>query len=176
MTDRKLVGEVQQVMQSAITRTCNYFESEYHIAVAEVDGGAGDLESLTLLDMTAIVGVGGRINLLITFSFEDGLINILYQRMTEDIGVQPDEVEMYREAAAGELVNTIVGHSTIDLQHLDHQGISMTPPIILDRAKTIRRMKNSMFYTQGLNTIFGRMNISLVGPRELFDTNLDYVK
>jgi CheY-specific phosphatase CheX len=176
MTDRKLVDEVQQVMQSAITRTCNYFESEYRIAVTEVNNGAGDLESLTLLDMTAIVGMGGRINLLITFSFEDGLINILYQRMTEDIGVQPDEVEMYREAAAGELVNTIVGHSTMDLQHLDHQGISMTPPIILDRAKTIRRMKNSMFYTQGLNTIFGRMNISLVGPRELFDTNLDYVK
>ncbi len=176
MTDRKLVDEVEQVMQSAIARTCSYFESEYRIAVAKMDGGAGYVESLVLLDMTAIVGMGGRINLLITISFEDCLINTLYQRMTEDIEVQPDEVEMYRQAAAGELVNTIVGHCTIDLQHLDSQGISMTPPIILDRAKTIWRMKNSMFYTQGLMTIFGRMNISLVSPPELFDSNLDYVK
>jgi CheY-specific phosphatase CheX len=174
MTDRKWVEEVQQVMQSAIARTCGHFESECGIQVTRADSCAGDVESLALLGMTAIIGVGGRINLLIAFSFEDDLINTLYQRMTEDIEVQPDEVEMYREAAAGELVNTIVGNCTIDLQHLDRQGISMTPPIILDRAKTIRRMKNSMFYTQGLNTIFGRMSISLVGPRELFDTNLDY--
>jgi hypothetical protein len=52
----------------------------------------------------------------------------------------------------------------------------MMPPIILDRAKTVRCMKNSMFYTQELETVFGRMNISLVGSRELFYTNLDYTK
>jgi hypothetical protein len=69
-----------------------------------------------------------------------------------------------------------LGHCTIDLQKLDDQGISMTPPVILDKAKTIRRMKNSMFYTQSLSTALGRMTINLVGPMELFDTNLDYAK
>lgn len=176
MTDRKLLNEVAQVMQSAIARTRSHFESEYGVSVTEVESGAGDLDSLTLLDMTAIIGMGGRVNLLIAFSFQEGLINALYQRMTEDFDVQPDEIEMYREAAAGEVVNTILGHCTIDLQKLDQQGITMTPPIILDHAKTIRRMKNSMFYTQGLNTAFAHVNISLVGPRELFNTNLDYAK
>ncbi|MEN9437228.1 MAG: hypothetical protein RIR09_1883 [Pseudomonadota bacterium] len=176
MNDQTLVDEVAQVMGSVITRTRGFFESEYHVSVIEIDGGAGDLESLTLLDMTAIIGLGGRLNLLVAFSFQESLVNALYARVTEGLGVQPDEVEMYREATAGEVVNTILGHCTIDLQRIDQKGIAMTPPIILDRAKTIRRMKNSVFYTQGMNTAFGRLNISLVGPRELFQTNLDYVK
>ena len=163
-------------MQSAIARTRNYFESEYGIDVAAVDSGTGDLESLTLLDMTAIIGIGGRFNLQIAFSFQDDLINTLSQRMTEDFKVQPDEIEMYREAAAGDVVNTIVGHCTGDLPQWNHQGISMTPPIILERAKTIGCMKNAMFFTQGLSTAFGRMNISLLGPRELFYTHLDDAK
>lgn len=176
MTEKTLVDEVAQVMRSVIARTRSFFESEYQVSFTEVDGGAGDLESLTLLDMTAIIGMGGCFNLLVAFSFQDSLVNALFEQVTEGLGVQPDEVEMYREAAVGEVVNTILGHCTIDLQQIDQQGISMTPPIILDRAKTIRRMKNSMFYTQGMSTVFGRMNVSLVGPRELFETNLEYVK
>lgn len=169
-------NNVEEVMQSAIARTCSYFETEFGIGVTAVDVDMGNLDSLALLDMTAIIGMGGLVNLLIAFSFQDGLINALYQRMTSDIQVQPDEVDMYREAAAGEVVNTILGHCTIDLQKLDRQGISMTPPVILDRTKTIRRMKNSMFYSQSLKTTFGRMSINLVGPLELFDINLDYSK
>lgn len=176
MTAEKTSDNVQEVMQSAIGRTRSYFESEFNISVTEVDTGVGNLDSLTLLDMTAIIGMGGLVNLLIAFSFQDGLINALYQRMTEGMEVQPDEVEMYREAAAGEVVNTVLGHCTIDLQEIDDRGISMTPPVILDKAKTIRRMKNSMFYTQSMSTALGSMTISLVGPRELFETNLDYAK
>ena len=69
-----------------------------------------------------------------------------------------------------------MGQCTNDLQEIDDRGISMTPPVILDKAKTIRRMKNSMFYTQSMSTALGSMTISLVGPRELFETNLDYAK
>lgn len=163
-------------MGFAIARTRNYFKSEYGISVTEVNSGSGDLNSLDLLDMTAIIGMGGRVNLLIAFSFNEDLINALYKRMTDGFDVQPDEVEMYREAAAGEVVNTILGHCTIDLQKVDGPIISMTPPVILERVKAIRRMKNEMFYTRSLNTDFGRMNISFVGHQALFDRRLDYVK
>jgi CheY-specific phosphatase CheX len=176
MHGSKLKENVEEVMQSAIARTCHYFETEFGISVTKVDAAVDNRDSLTLLDMTAIIGMGGLVNLLIAFSFQDGLINALYQRMTRDMQVEPDEVEMYREAAAGEIVNTILGHCTIDLQKLDRRGISMTPPVILDRAKTIRRTKNSMFFSRGLNTTFGQMSINLVRPLELFDRNLDYKK
>lgn len=176
MPDSTLIDEVGQVMQFAIARACSHFDSEYGIRVTEADSGGGDLESLNLLGMTAIIGMGGSVNLLVAFSFQEGLIDVLYRRMTHGFEVRPDEVEMYREAAAGEVVNTILGHCTIDLQKPDRPVISITPPVILDQAKTIRRMKNAVFYTQILNTDFGRMNISLVGPRELFNSRLDYAK
>jgi len=176
MPDKQLIDEVELVMQSVITRTRSYLESEFGIGVGETNLGCGAMDSLTLLDMTAIIGMGERFNLLIVVSFQEELITALYQRMTEGFDVQPDEVDMYRESAAGEAVNTILGHCTMDLQHLDSRGILMTPPVVLHQVKTIRSMKNAMFYSQSLNTVFGRMNISLVGPAELFDARLDYAK
>lgn len=174
--NKELKDEVAQIMQSVISRTRAYFEGEFEISLTETGSNAGHFETLTLLDMTAIIGMGGAINLLIAFSFQDGLINAMYERMTDGLGIQPDEVDMYREAAAGEAINTILGNCTIDLQELDGRGIAMTPPVILDQVKTIRRMKNAMFYTQNIDTALGCMTISLVGPRELFNTNLEYVK
>lgn len=173
MSDEKLILEV---MQSVIIRTRAYFEGEFGISVAEIINSEGNLNSFEPLDMTAIIGMNGAVNLLIVFSFQEGLINALYERMTEGFNVQPDEVEMYREAAAGEVVNTILGHCTIVLQKLDRRGISMTPPVIIDQVKSIRRMKDAMLHTQNLNTSLGDMNISLVGPRGRINTNLDYVK
>lgn len=172
----ELKDEVMQIMKSVISRTRAYFESELEIIPTETSSNAGNLDTLTLLDMTAIIGMGGAINLLIAFSFQDGLINAMYERMTDGLGIQPDEVEMYREASAGEAVNTILGNCTVDLQELDGRGIVMTPPVIFNRVKTIRRMKNAMFYTQNIDTALGSMTISLVGPRELFNTNLEYIK
>lgn len=148
MISKKLNAEVHQVMQSALARTRSYFESEFGISETVVETGAGDVNSLTLLDMTAIIGMGGQINLLIAFSFQSSLIDALYQRMTSDLDVQPDKVEMFREAAAGDVVNTVLGHCTIDLQKLDEQGISMTPPVILDQVnRTLTTTKKYLYKT-----------------------------
>lgn len=170
-----LKDEVVQIMHSVISRTRTYFEGELEIIPTETSSNAGNLDTLTLLDMTVIVGMGGAINLLIAFSFQDGLIDVMHERMTDGLDIRPDEIEMYREASAGEAVNTILGNCTVDLQDMDRRGIVITPPVILNQVKTIRRMKNAMFYTQSMSTALGCMKISLVGPRELFNTNLEYV-
>lgn len=176
MLNEKLSELSVKVMQSIITRTRAYFESEFGIGVNEADSNAGHVDEITLYDMNAVMGLGGAVNMLIVFSFKTSLLNTLYARMTDGLDIQPDEVEMYREEAAGEVVNTILGHCTIDLQKLDPRGaIAMTPPVILDRIKTIRRMKDAMFYTQSLDTTMGSMAISLVGPIHLFNKKLDYV-
>jgi CheY-specific phosphatase CheX len=176
MPSEKLSELSVKVMQSIITRTSAYFDSEYGISVNETDTKAGHVDEITLFDMNAIIGLGGAVNMLIVFSFKENLLNTLYEQMTDGLDIQPEEVEMYHEEAAGETVNTILGHCTIDLQKLDSRGaLAMTPPIILDRIKTIRRMKDAMFYTQSLDTTMGGMAISLVGPISLFNKRLDYV-
>ena len=173
MSDLQTKTEIMQVMQSIIKRTYAYFHDEFGISLTESDNDAGELNTLTLGDMTAIIGMGGRLNLLVAFSFNDGLVNALYEHMTAGFEVNEDEVMMFRESVAGETVNTVLGHCTADFQEFDRRTISLTPPIIIDKLKHINRMKNAKFYTQTLKTEFGNMDIILVGSRELFKANFE---
>lgn len=169
----RLTDEIELVMRAIIAKTRNYFESEHEIGMTDAELGTGERESLALLDTTVIIGLGGRVNLWVAFSLQKSLVDAVYTWMAEGINDHPDDQVKYRDAAAGELVNTIVGHCTMDIQHLDRRGISITPPIMLGRGGAIPGVSNATIFTQGLNTTLGRLNISIVGPRELFDTPLN---
>ena len=171
-----LSKDVAAVMRSIINKVQAYFESEYQIAVSDVCAGGGALESLVLLDMTAMIGFGGQIGLRVAFSFQDSLVDALYAQMTAGFNDIPEEVEKHREAVTGEVVNIVLGHCTADLQHLDQHGIPLTPPHILGRGVAISGADGDMFYTQGFTTERGRLAISLVGSRGLFDMDRDYAK
>lgn len=166
MAEKQLIIEV---MASVTQRTSAYFKSEFGIITTENNSSGGELDALVLLDMTAVIIMGGKINLLVVFSFEESLINAIYHEMTDELGIADDEIETYRKAAAGDVINTVLGHSTIDLLTLDKNGISITPPRILKDANIIREMKCKMFYAQSLNTPLGGITISLVGSQKLFN-------
>ena len=163
-------------MQSALAMTRAYFEGEFGIEVVEAGHGCGELDSMSLLDMTTTVEIGAPFNLLVAMSFQACLVDTLYERMTDGFDVQPDEVETYREAAIGDVVNTIFGHCTMRLQKLNMAGISLSPPVFVEQLHAIRRIENEAFCRQGLNTEFGRMDINLVGRREQFGAVMDDVK
>jgi len=148
-------------------------QSEFGIGVTETYQDKGHIDTLELYDLTAIVGIGGPINLLAAFSFEQSLIDAIYLRITEEIDVPAGEEDIYREAAAAEIVNTIIGNCTADIE-LRVQDISLTPPIILDKAKQIQRTKDEMFFSQRLRTRAGRMTINLVGPIDLLDNGNNF--
>lgn len=163
MTNEKPPHDVELVMQSVIAKTCDYFETEHGLRVTAGGVGGGKLAAPTLLDLTAMIRLGGLVNLLAVFSFQASLVNAVYEWMTVGFQDRPEEVEAQREAAIGELVNTVLGHCTIDLQHLDRAGISMTPPVILDRTHVFPEMNSTVLGTHCLNSVYGRLTISLVG-------------
>lgn len=165
---------VAEVVASTLARTCSYFEEEFGINVAEVNEDRGNVEMLDIHGLTAVVGVGGPVSLLVAFSFEQSLVDALYERMTADIEVPPGEEEVYRGSVAAEVINTIIGNCTADLQR--EHAISLTPPMILDSVKHIHRMKGAVFMSRSLDTKFGGVDINLVCPSELFDSSLNYLK
>lgn len=162
-------------MQSVMTRTHAYFESEFDLKLTEQSCAKGKFENMILLDTTAVIHVGGLINLLIAFSFESSLLNVIFEKMTEELEIELHEIGIYREAAASDVINTIVGHCTIDLLHIDKNGVAITPPTILDRnhAKKASHIKDAMFYTVNLKTTLGKMNISLVAQPEMLENNFN---
>lgn len=169
-----VLPEIECVMDSALAQTCRYFASEFAMQADLLPPQTGNAESLTLRDMTASIGVGGAIDLFIAFSFQEGLIQALYERMTAGMNILPEEVEKLRKDAAGEIVNIVVGHCTADFQRLDLRRIPITPPVVLEHVKTIPLVPNAMFYQRRISTPFGTMDVNLIGPMALFTSGLDY--
>lgn len=164
-----------RIMQSALDRTRAFLGEEMDIPVLEASPSTGKLDLLALRDTTAIVGVGGSVNLLIAFSFDASLLDELTTRFTADLDVPDDQRALYVQDAAAEVVNIIAGHCTIDLED-PNVIISLSPPVIIDQAKSIRRPNQAVFACLCLGTPFGRVDIDFIGPRELFDEELNYLK
>lgn len=166
---------VAAVVASTMERTRSYFEEEFSMTVADISHDGGNVDTLAIRGLTAIVGVGGPVSLLISFSFEQRLMDELYARTTDGMDIPAAQEDAYRGSVAGEIVNTIIGNCTGDLQN-HGEVISLTPPMIVDSVKHIHRMKDAVFISRSLQCEFGHVDINLVGPRELFDNSLNYVK
>ena len=170
MTSKEILKDgVELVMRSILAKTRDYFASEHEICTVEVEVADEEPDHLALLDLTAIIGLEGRINLQVAFSFQESLANVVYEWMTAGFNDYPDDIEKNRKAAVGELANTILGQCTKDIQHLDRQGIGMTPPIIIDRAATFPMMNSLVYCTRSFATVHGRLNIMLIGSREILN-------
>lgn len=167
---------LELVMQSIIDQTRGYFESEHATVLTDLGSATGTLESLELLDLTAAIGMGDRIAFQVAFSFQDSLADAVYGWMTAGFNDHPDDVEKHREAAVGEVANTILGHCTNVFQPPSSQGISMTPPLILGRTAQFPAIENAAFRIAHLTTALGRLDIIVIGPRESISTAAPYAK
>ena len=161
----------EQIMQAILNHARRYFEAECQIKVVDTCFGGGRPDALSLLDLTAVIGLGGGIRVRVAFSFETALVDAVYSHMTRGFYERPEDVAGHREAAIGELLNTVLGNATTDLQHLHRRGISMTTPLIVGGGQTILTENDDVFYTRGLRSPSGRLAIILIGPDALFGTS-----
>lgn len=163
----------ERVLSSIAQRTRDYLGAELGIEVTPIGVDRNDAEQLTLPKMTTLIALGGNVNFLVAFGFADSLIDLICARMTDGLGIPETDLPGFREPAIGEAVNTIIGHCTGDLEEPDGQPITMTPPVVLEGARAIRRMKDAVFYTQDFDSAQGRITVSLVSQRTPLDSNLD---
>lgn len=166
MQDDRTSRDIDLVMQSIVSKTRDYFENEHQTGLVDRAAGTHDMNTPPLLDMTAIIGLGGLVNLQAVFSFQAGLVSAVYGWMTVGFNDPPEAVNKHREAAIGELVNTVMGHCTKDLQHLDRQGIPMTPPVIYLQSSACPALDCAVLCTHHFLSAHGRLNISLMGAEK----------
>ncbi len=156
--------EVALVMHSIVANTREYFEGEHGVTLRD-DAVADDEASQPLLSSTVMIALQGRIDMPVAFSVQDGLADAVYGWMTDGFGELAGDVQEHRNAAVAELLNTVLGQCTIDLQHLDRQGIGLTPPVVLDGAATLPA-NTFVRCRRGFVTEYGRLNIMLIEPLE----------
>ncbi len=162
-------------MGSALQQASSYLKAEFDLAAASMPSTGGDTEELVLRDMTAIIGIGGNIDLYVAFSFEDSLIQKLFEQMADGLEIAPEEEHEMKQATVGEIVNIIMGHCTTDLQQMDPKVISITPPTVINLVKKVPKLQNAVFHIRSLATEHGAMDVYLIGPKELFSNSLDYI-
>lgn len=160
------------MINSLASRTKTYLASQAGIDVTEARLVTGKRDRLELQQSTAIIGVGGSIGLLIAFSFPQGIVDILYDRLTANIAVPAGDEALYRRASVTETANIIVGNCTADFS-INGERIAISPPILLEETKYIHRMKNATFDSISMVTAYGCFDINLVGPRDMFDAHLN---
>lgn len=171
-----LAADISRIMDSALANITDYFATEFEMETDILPANSGEIAELSLREMTAIVGIGGTIDLFIAFSFEDSLINALYEQMADGLDISPEEAEEMKKATAAEIVNIAAGHCTTDLQDMDSEIIPITPPTVLDLVKRVPRLKSAIFHLRSIITAAGALDLYLIGPRELFSNELEYVK
>jgi CheY-specific phosphatase CheX len=167
-------SDIAKVMGAIVSRTREVLAIEAELGIAGIEAIERTTSKLDLHDITAIAGMGGSVGLLVAFSFQRGLLDVLYRSVTSTFTVPEDEVDLYVRETAAEIVNTILGLCTSDLQ-TPNQAITLSPPVIIDEARCIQRPNDAVFASMRIVTVHGAVDVGLVGPRELFDAKINYL-
>jgi len=165
---------IEKAMTSARVHCRIHFCQELGIEVTDESSEVGEVSRMALRDLTAIIGLGGSVNLLVAFSFDLSLANRLFERETQGIVISADECQDFLLATVAETANTILGHCTADLSE-NGALIAMTPPALIEQAKILHRPRGTTFARLSFQTADGQLDIDFVLPMGAFDLNLDPV-
>jgi len=170
-----MASDVKRIMDIIAEQTAGFLKEEVDVEVSNTQFHLEDVNRLQLKYLTSLLSVGGNINMYLVFSFDEKLMNRIFEVYTEDIDIEEDEREEYVEETAGDVINIIVGNATAALQS-DGVVIQLSPPVILTEAKKIGRQKDAAFYMADMQTPYGDLSVFCAGPKKLLDDQLNYVE
>lgn len=173
VTGSKFDQQTSAVIEVVTSRVISFMNSELSLDHPEISRAVGQNFQAELRDVTAIVGVGSMSGLYIACSYDDALIREIMERYTSDIEIEPDEVELYVEETASDIVNVIVGNCTAEFAQRG-ETVLLTPPTLITGAKTIRGRPETTVFSVNLRYPAGTLSLVFVGPKLMFDETLEF--
>jgi len=155
---------MSELIEIISKRTVAFLNDEMNIQVEEQEVNLVPGHRLELYYLTTVLTVGGDINVNVIFSYEQNLIEKIFDIYTEELEVLPEERLEYIEETAGDVINIVVGNSTADFNAI--ATVNLSPPIMISEAKSIAKSKTSEFFVNYFHTIYGSMSIFCVGPKQ----------
>ena len=169
--DEKLQLE-NKILMPLVERSISFLQDELGINVSSDEIEIVSPQKVELKKNTAMIGTGGSVQVLITIGYDDGLLNKVVEAFLEGDEVDEDEKDEIHESVSCEFVNTIVGNA---LQNpLDGTTLSITPPILIYEAKSLFKHKSSKIAVAKIQTDFGEMLLTTIGPKETFAKELNF--
>ena len=165
----------KRFIKALVARTEAFFREELDIPITDRAFQSDDVHKLDLRRITAIMSATSSLKLYLAYSFDAPLIEAAFAAYAADLDIGPDEHDDAVQETAGDIINIIVGNALADLAATG-PAITLSPPIILTEAKSVMRHRGARFVSAHLGTPQGQCGIHLIGPGELFDDRLEYVK
>lgn len=169
----KEAGQIEEeILLPMLERTVSFLKEDMQIAVTSNNSEVVCPKQVELKKNTAMIGTGGSIQVIITMSYDDELLEKLVEVFLEGEEAPEDEIDEIRESVSSEIVNTIVGNALTN--PLDGTTLTITPPILIYEAKSLFKHKSSRIATATIETEFGAMLLTVIGPKESFADTLNF--
>lgn len=150
------------ILESLLLQTKLFLQEDMGIEMKNQTTSILDTQSLHLKRYTSMIGVGGKVNLMIVISFDENLLDTLVELFMDGEEVLDEEVQEIRESVTGEVINTILGLALPTFPNRG-KGVTITPPISINDSKILKKHKDSKIATTEIFTDFGTMDISVIG-------------
>mgnify|MGYP003571711302 CR=1 FL=1 len=161
----------ESVLLPIIRRLINYLEVDMGIKV-NTQNEIVYKDHVSLKSNTAMIGTGGDIRIILTLGYDEGLLEELVDRFLYGEKVEDDELIEVQESVCCEIANIVIGNAIKN--PYNDSLISITPPILIHEAKSFAKYKNSTIVEVVIATQFGEIQLSAVGPKELFSDKLNF--
>ncbi len=153
------------IIESLLLQTKLFLQDDMGIKIEKTQVADGT-DRVSLGDYTSMIGVGGKVNLMVIISYQNELLNVLVDSFMDGEEVDPDEEQEIKDSVAGEVVNTIMGLALPTFPSRG-KGVTITPPITINDASNIAKHKNSKIITAIITTKHGEMSVSVIGPEDI---------
>lgn len=161
-----------EILMPLVERAISFLQDDLGITVSSENIELLSPHKVELKKNTAMIGTGGSIQVLITIGYDDALLGKIVEAFLEGEEVDEDEKDEIQESVSCEFVNTIVGNALKN--PLDGTTLSITPPILICEAKSLFKQKSSKIAIAKIQTEFGEMLLTTIGPKETFAQELDF--
>ncbi len=148
------------ILDSLILQSKLFFTEDMGIEIDDITQNEKSVD-LNLKSHTAMIGVGGELNMMVVISFDTPMLDKIIEVFMEGEDVAPEEKEEITESVTGEVLNTIIGLA-IPTFPKRGKGVTITPPISISDASSIKKNKNSKILTANIKTRYGELSISAV--------------
>ena len=154
--------ECLEQLLSAITYRAELFFNDEMKIKTMCEGQFHSVNKIELKKYTTVIGIGGTLNCLFYTTYDQFLLDKLMQKFIFG-EIDTEEFLALRESAAGEIANTIIGHSITDFPNRGY-GVTLTPPSTIEDAKSILNTEGTGMINTSLLTPFGNIEFTILGP------------
>jgi chemotaxis protein CheX len=158
-----------------MARAVDFITHEAGIHIAEEKCEFDTPSVIELESKTVLIGTnGGELNALFAVSYAPDLLDKLMRTLNYG-DILPEEEQELLEATACEIVNTIIGNAIAHFPNKG-EGITLTPPIILNNLTSISKRDDAEIIVTDMNTEYGKFILNLIWPQFMYENSLGKIK